>query len=122
MDDYEVGTGEHMQRAFKARADQWSNTSHGEVTKNSRWWSFEARGKQFLSQKTLTLYVCIYIGFKRKWWQCLEDTPLVDYIIFGESYSEFVEVDDDGDIDDDGDSSPSPDDCDPDADRRELGA
>ena len=87
MDDYEVGTDEHMQRAFKACADQWSNTSHGEVTKNSRWWSFEARGKQFLSQKTQTLYVCMHIGFKRKWWQCLEDTPLGDYSIFGESDS-----------------------------------
>ena len=70
------GTDEHMDIALRACKERWEKTSIGDQTKSSRWWSFESNGKSFLDCRTLTLYVALYMGFKRGWWKTWEQCPL----------------------------------------------
>ena len=72
-----------MREAFQVFKQVSSRSSHGEVAKHSRWWSFESKGAEFRRMKAITLYVCIYIGYKRRWWLHLEQTPLIHHDLVG---------------------------------------
>ena len=44
--------------------------------KKGRWWATESSTRQASSMCTITLFVLLWVGFKRKWWRSLDESPL----------------------------------------------
>ena len=57
---------------------KFQDSGIGTEYKNGRWWSFEQSTRQAQSLCTITLFVLLWIGFKRKWWTSLDTSPLVN--------------------------------------------
>ena len=79
LDGEDPGTDEHMAKVFSACKETWDKTSVCDKIASSRWWAFECKGINFMHLKTLTLYVAVYMGYKRGWGKTLEYSPLLTH-------------------------------------------
>ena len=48
----------------------------GVEDKKGRWWATESSTRLASSMCTITLFVLLWLGFKRKWWHSLDKSPL----------------------------------------------
>lgn len=71
-----VGTAKHMEEVWAWATDTLVGVGCGAEAKSGRWFSFERLGRVASERRFLDLFVLLFIGSQRGWWNGFHDTPL----------------------------------------------
>ena len=77
--DVDFGTDVHYEQVWNILLDKLTSCGAGVDHKANRWWSFNYRGRQLLGGQggvAGLLLLFVYVGWRRKWWSTLADSPL----------------------------------------------
>ena len=67
---------EHMAETYELAESIATALSVGDNQKDGRWFNFQELSKAYLRHRALDLMVGLHHGFRRKWWEAFDDSPL----------------------------------------------
>eukprot|EP00971_Amphidinium_carterae_P182196 3615739-Amphidinium_carterae.1 len=87
--DIDVGSEHHYRKVFEVMKSRMVNHGLGEKCDTNRWWSFETIGRSVGAERSMLIFVMLWLAMRRGWYKKCSD-PLLGF--FGQSADEQPQV------------------------------